>query len=125
LGRTALDGAKKKNFAQVLMIANGYPPAYVRVAKWLASHETSQEASSKAICVLTFRTPEKAIHMPAYAKSPYFLPGWWPNIMGMVIDDKTSWQNIDRHINASYRALAPQKLINLLSNEKKPVKSRP
>ena len=97
---------RKKNFAHVLMIAKGYPPTYARVAK--------VAKADAPICVLTFRTPSAANNISKYSKPPYFLPGWWPNIVGIVINEQTNWPLIAEHINNSYRTLAPQKLIALM-----------
>ncbi len=97
---------RKKNFAHVLMVDKAYPPTYARVAQ-----VTKADAP---ICILTFRTPDAAIHTARYSKPPYFLPGWWPNIVGIVINEQTNWQTIAEHINNSYRSLAPQKLTALI-----------
>jgi hypothetical protein len=97
---------RKKNFAHVLMIHNGYPPTYARVAR-VGKSETP-------ICVLTFRTSMSAKEKPSFSSKPYFLPGWWPNIVGMTIDEQTDWRTVDKHLLQSYRALAPMKLVALL-----------
>jgi hypothetical protein len=101
---------RKKNFAHVLMVDKAYPPTYARVAKL----NTRLNNTDEPVCILTFRTPYAANTVPEYSKSPYFLPGWWPNIVGMHINDQTNWHTIHMHINASYRTLAPLKLVALL-----------
>lgn len=90
----------RKNFAHVVMIADGWPPAYAKAAK-----------SDGPLCVLTFRTPRPAAEVPRYARSPYFLPRWWPDIVGMALDAHTEWDDVDRHVADSYRTLAPKKLV--------------
>lgn len=97
---------RKNNFAHVLMIDKGYPPTYARIVKAAKADEP--------ICVLTFRTPSAADSISDYATPPYFLPGWWPNIVGVIIDKHVDWSLIAEHINNSYRTLAPKKLIALL-----------
>jgi hypothetical protein len=97
---------RKKNFAHVLMVDKGYPPTYARVAKL----NTKINNTSTPVCILTFRT-DTANTVPKYLKSPYFLPGWWPNIVGIYINNKTNWNNISLLINASYRTVAPLKLV--------------
>ncbi|MCI4566650.1 hypothetical protein [Lysobacter sp. CFH 32150] len=89
----------KKNFAHVVMIDAGWPPAYARVAK-----------STGPLCVLTFRSPRPAGDTPRFARPPYFLPGWWPNIVGMVLNADTDWDEVEKLIVASYCVLAPKKL---------------
>jgi hypothetical protein len=93
---------RKKNFAHVLMIHHGYPPTYARVAK------VGKTEAQK--CILTFRTPNPTIETPLFSKPPYFLPGWWSNIVGMAIDAQTDWQVVAMHLQESYRVLAPMKL---------------
>lgn len=89
----------RKNFAHVVMIADGWPPAYAKAADTAGPR-----------CVLTFRTPRPASEVPRFARTPYFLPRWWPDIVGMVIDDDTEWDDVEAHVVASYCALAPRKL---------------
>jgi hypothetical protein len=93
----------KKNFAHVLMIAGGYPPAYARVAK-----------TNGPACVLTFRTRGPAAENPRFGRPPFFLPGWWPDIAGVVLDEDSDWYEIAALLTRSYRALAPKKLADLV-----------
>jgi hypothetical protein len=97
----------KKNFAHVLMIHKGYPPTYARVAKIGKSNEP--------VCVLTFRTPIPAVVVPRFSCEPYFLPGWWPNIVGMEINEQTDWDIVASHLEQSYRVLAPKGLVVVMS----------
>jgi hypothetical protein len=96
----------KKNFAHVLMVHKGYPPTYARVAKIGRSNEPG--------CILTFRTPMAAIEEPKFSNKPYFLPGWWPNIVGMAIDAHTDWDRVVLHIAQSYCVLAPKGLLAVM-----------
>jgi hypothetical protein len=93
----------KKNFAHVLMIDSGWPPAYAKVAK-----------TRGPSCVLTFRTASPAADLPRFGQSPFFRPGWWPNIAGMTLDDQVDWHEVSALITASYRVLAPKKLAELV-----------
>jgi hypothetical protein len=98
----------KKNFAHVLMIEGGYPPAYAKVAKVAKSRG--------AVCVLTFRTPGPAAEFPRFRNPPFFLPGWWPDIAGMILDEHTDWYEVATLLTRSYRALAPRKLTDLVED---------
>jgi hypothetical protein len=89
----------RKNFAHVVMIAGGWPPAYAKAA-----------GSDGTLCVLTFRTPRPAPEVARFARAPYFLPRWWPDIVGMALDAGTEWDDVERHVVASYCTLAPKKL---------------
>jgi hypothetical protein len=94
---------RKKNFAHVLMISSGWPPAYARAA-----------GSHGPLCVLTFRTPGPEFDPASFARAPFFRPAWFPDIIGMTLDAGTDWGRVERLVVASYRVLAPKKLIALM-----------
>jgi hypothetical protein len=89
----------KKNFAHVLMIDAGYPPAYAKAA-----------GSDGPLCVLTFRAPRPDIEAPRFKRSPFFLPPWFDNIVGMSLDETTDWDDVQHRVIESYRVLAPKRL---------------
>jgi hypothetical protein len=91
---------RKKNFAHVLMIDAGWPPAYARAANVKGRH-----------CVLTFRIPASQIGSLRFAKPPFFKPVWWPNIAGLVLDANSEWDDVDALVTQSYRVLAPKSLV--------------
>jgi hypothetical protein len=93
----------KKNFAHVLMLDAGWPPAYARAAQ-----------SDGPACVLTFRCAQPSVTVARFARAPFFLPPWFPNIVGMFLEDTTDWDDVSELLTASYRALAPSKLVDLL-----------
>lgn len=93
----------KKNFAHVLMIDNGWPPAYAKAAK-----------SDGPICVLTFRAPVAMLDAPRFERHPFFRPVWFPNIAGMVLDGETDWDEVATFLVGSYCVLAPKKLVALV-----------
>jgi YjbR len=94
---------RKKNFAHVLMIADGWPPAYAKVAP-----------AEGASCVMTFRSPLAELHAPSFESAPFFRPGWWPDIAGIVLDAATDWSEVQALVIESYRTLAPKKLLTLV-----------
>lgn len=87
---------KKKNFAHVLMIDSGWPPAYARAAK-----------RDGPACVLTFRSPGP---LRRFTRPPYFRPPWFADIVGLILDADTDWEDIAPLVLASYRVVAPKKL---------------
>lgn len=89
---------RKKNFAHVLTIDSGWPPAYARAAK-----------SEGPMTVLTFRSSAR-LEAPRFSKPPFFKPVWWPDIAGMAIDAKTDWDEVSDLLAGSYRLRAPKKL---------------
>jgi hypothetical protein len=93
-----------KNFAHVVPIADGWPPAYVKAT-----------GSDGPATVLTFRVGD-AEHAALQATGhPYFVPVWWPDIAGVFLDANTDWAEIRELVVDSYLLLAPKKLRNLLS----------
>lgn len=94
---------RKKNFAHVLMIDAGWPPAYAKVAR-----------HGGPLCVLTFRCAGAASDRPRFGRAPFFVPGWWPDIVGMTLDERTDWDDVAGLLVASYRVLAPRKLAQLV-----------
>ncbi|MEP7243808.1 MAG: MmcQ/YjbR family DNA-binding protein [Gammaproteobacteria bacterium] len=91
---------RKKNFAHVLMIDAGWPPAYARAA-----------GTDGPACVLTFRSQGREFEPTSFGHAPYFRPVWFPNIVGMVLDAGADWDKVAGYLIVSYRVLAPQKLI--------------
>jgi hypothetical protein len=90
----------KKNFAHVLMIADGWPPAYAAAA-----------GTQGPACVLTFRLSDEGCKAARYGRAPFFRPVWFPNIAGIEINAATDWDELGELILESYRVLAPKKLI--------------
>lgn len=91
---------RQQTFAHVLVIDAGWPPAYAEAAK-----------TQGPACVLTFRSglPELDVH--AFSWAPFFKPVWFRDIVGMFLDDSTDWDEVESLLRASYRRLAPKKLV--------------
>lgn len=89
----------KKNFAHVLMIEGGHPPAYAKAA-----------GSDGPVCVLTFRGPRPAVDAPRFRRAPFFRPPWFHNIVGLSIDAATDWDEVQTLLMQSYCLLAPKRL---------------
>jgi predicted DNA-binding protein (MmcQ/YjbR family) len=88
-----------KTFAHVVPIDNGWPPAYVRAA-----------GSDGPLTVLTFRVDAAAHAVLREGGPPFFVPTWWPDIAGLVLDDETDWTEVAELITDSYVLLAPKRL---------------
>jgi hypothetical protein len=89
----------RKNFTHVLIVADGWPPAYARAA-----------GINGPACVLTFRHPSAKLYAPRFASAPFFRPAWWPNIAGMILSNDTDWEEVGELILESYRLLMPRRL---------------
>jgi hypothetical protein len=95
---------RKRNFAHVVQIDAGLPAAYASVA-----------GTDGPATILTFRAPLEEVDAFAHVGAPYFLPGWWPDIVGMVVDDDADWEEIGELVTESYCLLAPKKLAALVA----------
>jgi hypothetical protein len=106
---------RKKNFAHILAIQDGWPPAYAKAAD-----------DDGPITVMTFRSEAQAqFDVFRSAGRPFFVPGWWNNIVGLVVDEHTDWRQVAALVRESYRALAPQKLVAQLQASAPPTAPKP
>lgn len=96
----------KKNFAHVVMIDGGWPPAYAKAAK-----------RNGPVAVLTFRSPLTKTDASRFAGPPFFRPVWFPNIVGVAIEEGTDWEEIADLLAESYRVLAPKTLIQSIGRD--------
>lgn len=93
---------RRKNFAHVLAIDAGWPPAYARAA-----------GTQGPAAVLTFRSSAR-LQAPKFSRAPFFKPVWWPDIAGLAIDAGTDWEAVADLVAGSYCLLAPKKLAALV-----------
>ena len=89
---------RDRNFAHVLVIDAGWPPAYARAA-----------GTDGPATVLTFRSGAR-LEAPRFSRAPFFKPLWWPDIAGLFIDADTDWDEVGDFVTDSYCLLAPGKL---------------
>lgn len=94
---------RKKNFAHVVMIDAGWPPAYARAA-----------GSDGPVLVLTFRLPAHRLHARRFTRPPFFRPVWFPDIAGMTLGERVDWDEVADLLTESYCILAPKKLAGLV-----------
>lgn len=96
---------RQQTFAHVLMINGGRPPAYAQAAH-----------TAGPACVLTFRSPLPEADVHAFSWEPFFKPVWFRDIVGMLLNDQTDWDEVHGLVRASYRHMAPKKLAALLNS---------
>jgi hypothetical protein len=97
---------RKRTFAHVLVIDSGWPPAYARAA--------GAAQSDGPMTVITFRSAGPDLDALRSAPRPFFQPVWWPDIVGMVLDDGVDWTEVTELVTASYCVLAPKRLVELV-----------
>ena len=94
---------RKETFAHVLVIDQGWPPAYVKAF-----------GTDGPLTMLTFQAPPEDIEAFRSIGRPFVLPPWRPNIVGLALDDDAhpvDWDEVAELVTDSYCELAPQKLV--------------
>jgi hypothetical protein len=94
---------RKKNFAHVVEIDAGWPPAYASAA-----------GTDGPATVLTFRAPPDDVDALVAVGHPFFKPVWFPDIVGLFLTDGVDWSEVTELVTDSYRVLAPKKLRDLV-----------
>ena len=64
--------------------------------------------------MLTFRSPPEELDALSHAGHPFFRPVWFPDIVGMILDDGVDWGEVGELLIESYCVVAPKKLVGLL-----------
>lgn len=90
---------RNRNFAHVVPIDDGWPPSYAKAA-----------SSRGPITIATFRVCPQDHDALRAIGHPFFVPPWWPDIAGLVIDGATDWTELAELITDSFRLLAPKKV---------------
>jgi hypothetical protein len=84
---------RKKNFAHVFAL---------------------QDPSGDVCTFLAFRSPDEERGALVASGHPFFLLGWGRNVVGMVLDAHTDWDEVREIVTESYCVLAPKKLAALV-----------
>ena len=94
---------RNATFAHLLVIADGRPQAHARAV-----------GVDGPVTVLSFRAPASEVDAYASMGHPYFYGGWGRDVVGLVIDADTDWDEVEELISDSYRELAPRMLVSRL-----------
>jgi hypothetical protein len=104
---------RKRNFAHVVEIAEGWPPAYARAA-----------GTDGPSTVLTFRAAGMLYDTLRTTGAPYFQPAWgtrWgTKVIGMRLGKRVAWEEVRVLLTESYRLLAPKKLAITIGSQRRP-----
>ena len=90
-----------KTFAHVVPIEGGAPAAYATAA-----------GTNGPATVLTFRSAGDELETLTAIGPPFFKPVWFRDIVGLVLDDITDWDEVAELLTESYCLLAPRRLAN-------------
>jgi hypothetical protein len=109
---------RKRNFAHVVAVADGWPPAYARAVGAVgavgAAGPVDGVGADGPIDVLTFRSSGIELDALGNVGHPFFRPPWAPNIVGLVLDAGVGWDEVAELVTESYCVLAPQNLAALV-----------
>jgi hypothetical protein len=95
---------RKRNFAHVVEIRDGWPPAYARAA-----------ASQGPLVVLTVRASDMQRDALRDAGPRFFVAEWgtrWgTKVIGIKLTGRIDWKELEVLVVESYRLLAPKRLL--------------
>ena len=94
---------RKRTFAHVLVVDPAHQAVYARAI-----------GTPGPVCVLTFRVPGDEIAALLAGGHPFHKASWGVDVVVMVLDDDTDWQEVTELVTDSYRVLAPKRLAALL-----------
>ncbi len=94
---------RKKTFAHVLTVEGGSDSAHTRAAR-----------VDRPTTLVTFRAAGEELAMLREAGHPYFYAGWGRDVVGMVLDATTDWDEVAELMTESYCVMAPKKLVALV-----------
>ena len=90
---------RRRTFAHVYTVD---PRRHVVYARTVGTDEP--------VCVVTFRAPADELHALASGGYPLFRAPWGTNVIAMVLDDDTDWDEVGEFLTDSYCEQAPKKL---------------
>ena len=78
------------------------------------AHVLTIEGPTGPNTILTFRSSGDELEVLHTKGHPFFRPGWGSNVVGMVLDGDTDWEEVGELLIESYCVLAPKKLAALV-----------
>ena len=94
---------RTRTFAHVLVIDDGWPPAYARAA-----------ATDGPATVVMFRSAGPELAALVGAGPPYFGTPWRADEIGIAVSATTDWDEVAELVTESFCLLAPEKLVRLV-----------
>ena len=94
---------RKRTFAHVLTVEGQTTSSHVRAS--MAEGLTT---------LVTFRSQGEELEMLRSSGHPFFYAGWGRDVVGMVLDDGTDWDEVAELMTESFCVMAPKKLVALV-----------
>ena len=99
---------RKRTFAHVLTVEGRSDSAHTRAA------HVDADGSGGPTTLVTFRSAGEELALLRAAGHPYFYAGWGRDVVGMVLEASTDWEEVAELMTESYCVLAPKKLVALV-----------
>ncbi|HEY8546264.1 MAG TPA: MmcQ/YjbR family DNA-binding protein [Acidimicrobiales bacterium] len=97
---------RKRNFAHVMGVEAERPK--------VVAENAGVAGRDGLTVILTFRSAGEELDVLRATGHPFFPTRWNPNVLGMVLDDATDWDEVAELLTESYCLLAPKKLVALV-----------
>jgi hypothetical protein len=94
---------RTKTFAHVLNVDDGHPAAHARAA-----------GTDGPVTVVVFRSSGGELVALTNTGPPFFRPRWGANVVGMVLDAGSDWDEVAELLTDSYCIQAPKRLAALV-----------
>ena len=78
------------------------------------AHVLTLDSPAGPTTVLSFRSGGAELAALRATGHPFFRPGWGDNVVGMVLDGATDWDEVTELVTESYCIMAPKKLAALV-----------
>jgi len=94
---------RRKTFAHVLTVEADERSAHARAS-----------SAAGPTTLVTFRSRGEELEMLRNSGHPFFYAGWGRDVVGMVLDPATDWDEVAELMTESYCVMAPKKLVALV-----------
>ena len=101
--------ARSHTFAHVLDVHPESPPVLASTAEIVG-----------AATIVAFRADDDELEALRHRGPPFLFLGWGRNAVGLVLDDRTDWDELSELLTDSYCLRAPQRLVALVDRPDAP-----
>ncbi len=91
---------RKRTFAHVACLEQGRPGPYEVAAR-----------PDRDNTVVTFRASADEVNALGNSGPPFYFAGWGRNVIGIVLDGDTDWDEVSELLTESFCVMAPLKLV--------------
>jgi hypothetical protein len=85
-----------------------------RIRNRTFAHILTVDSKDGVTTLIMFRADGPELEMLLHAGHPFAKAGWGHNVMLMIVDDGTDWDEVHELLTESYCLMAPKKLVALV-----------